>query len=368
MPLISLQHLTKYRNQINSIVNQFRLSIYTHFSIINTKCDMLIFFIYVGSLSVHHENMKISILPVCSRSSFHEWVRCFHACKRKARHTLPPTRVEKCEWVVGAQDETASPYASPLSASLCPSFSSSSSLSETAARLACDSTIGPPTHSTRASHPNTQMLLPIIYFVLDSYQIHRMQIYSIAHVHSAGPWWGGSPPPSHPPHHRRLCKNKYSVWQSRTAVMIRCFRSILGNKTWKCPFIKEAHSQVVFFKSFNTSFPLKNLSCCNSLPWNYCTDIVCCPFFDLHCHDAWCNHIFVVHCVLFLFLDTWKNPPPSPSIQRFSFISSSNLMHMVCLTTSATESQPCPLVPVLTNHHPLVFLSYCSSHVVGCYS
>lgn len=55
-----------------------------------------------------------------------------------------------------------------------------------------------------------------------------------------------------------------------------------------------------------------------------------------------CTHILVVHGVLVLFLATWMKPP-SPPIQSFSLISSSNLVHMVHLTTSASDTLLCLL-------------------------
>lgn len=51
---------------------------------------------------------------------------------------------------------------------------------------------------------------------------------------------------------------------------------------------------------------------------------------------------YVVYCFYF-WLHEWK-PPTPPSIQSFSFISSSNWVHMVCLTTSIPwHAQPCLL-------------------------
>lgn len=59
---------------------------------------------------------------------------------------------------------------------------------------------------------------------------------------------------------------------------------------------------------------------------------------------------YVVYCFYF-WLHEW-NPPPS--IQSFSFISSSNLVHMVCLTTSTSDALgPAYFVRLPPNEGPL---------------
>lgn len=73
---------------------------------------------------------------------------------------------------------------------------------------------------------------------------------------------------------------------------------------------------------------------------------------SFNAHDnGQCSHIFVVHGVLFLFLATWMKSPPS--IQSFSFISSSNFVHMVHHILRLPHAWPLPLCTAPTQSEPV---------------
>lgn len=63
-------------------------------------------------------------------------------------------------------------------------------------------------------------------------------------------------------------------------------------------------------------------------------------------------HLRSTLCTVFIF-GSMNEIPPSPSIHSFSFISSSNLVHMVCLTISASDTlNPAHFVQLPANEGP----------------